>query len=29
VRFLRVGLDRDVFAGVVTRAGGEVLAGDY
>jgi prepilin-type N-terminal cleavage/methylation domain-containing protein/prepilin-type processing-associated H-X9-DG protein len=28
VRFVRVGLDRDVFAGVVTRAGGEVTAGD-
>jgi len=27
VRFLRVGLDRDVFAGLVTRAGGEVLDG--
>lgn len=28
VHFLRVGLDRDVFAGLVTRAGGEVLPGD-
>jgi prepilin-type N-terminal cleavage/methylation domain-containing protein/prepilin-type processing-associated H-X9-DG protein len=25
VRFLPVGLDRDVFAGIVTRAGGEVI----
>jgi prepilin-type N-terminal cleavage/methylation domain-containing protein/prepilin-type processing-associated H-X9-DG protein len=30
VHFLHVGLDRDVFAGLVTRAGGEVLdAGSY
>ncbi|HEX5269838.1 MAG TPA: DUF1559 domain-containing protein [Gemmataceae bacterium] len=30
VHFLRVGLDRDVFAGLVTRAGGEVIGGnDY
>jgi prepilin-type processing-associated H-X9-DG protein len=28
VRFLRVGLDRDVFAGLVTRAGGEVVPGE-
>jgi prepilin-type N-terminal cleavage/methylation domain-containing protein/prepilin-type processing-associated H-X9-DG protein len=27
VHFLRVGLDRDVFAGLVTRAGGEVVDG--
>jgi prepilin-type N-terminal cleavage/methylation domain-containing protein/prepilin-type processing-associated H-X9-DG protein len=28
VHFLRVGLDRDVFAALVTRAGGEVIGGD-
>jgi prepilin-type N-terminal cleavage/methylation domain-containing protein/prepilin-type processing-associated H-X9-DG protein len=28
VHFLRVGLDRDVFAALVTRAGGEVIPGD-
>ena len=28
VHFLRVGLSRDVFAGLVTRAGGEVIGGD-
>jgi prepilin-type N-terminal cleavage/methylation domain-containing protein/prepilin-type processing-associated H-X9-DG protein len=28
VHFLRVGLDRDVFAGLVTKSGGEVLDGD-
>ena len=27
-RFLREGLDRDIFAAIVTRAGGEVVAGD-
>jgi prepilin-type processing-associated H-X9-DG protein len=28
VHFLRVGLDRDVFAALVTRAGGETIPGD-
>jgi prepilin-type processing-associated H-X9-DG protein len=28
VHFLRVGLDRDVFAGLVTKSGGEVLDGN-
>jgi prepilin-type N-terminal cleavage/methylation domain-containing protein/prepilin-type processing-associated H-X9-DG protein len=28
VHYLRVGLDRDIFAGLVTRAGGEVITGD-